>query len=182
MNGDLFWDLFPLVFFNGDYLSSLLINWVGASIVGVILIFVAKGSYTHLKDFVYLATGLTALLVYIFPAVTGGVQYLAVFLSVVFLWLTTAYVLVAVTERRWVSWKEARDFIFPYFFNTAWKEDFKAGFRFRFGLDKPNSQKPKAPRKELTTKEWVKIQLWFVVGTALFWVLIVGFGGKIFGF
>jgi hypothetical protein len=197
MDWNVFWDSFPLVFFNGDYAILLLLNWAGAIATGFVLIYLSKRD-PGIKKFVYFVTGIVSL-VSMFRASTAGIQLLPVFLSVAFLRLTTAYFLVVVTEWRLVTWKEAWDLIFPWVYkwfeekenkevrpsgktevllenydSLSFFEKVKLGYRFRFGKEEDGSDKPKTllpKRLDVGYKKAWKIQLWFLLGVIVWFVL-----------
>jgi hypothetical protein len=192
--------------YSPEYLIGLVIGWFYALAGGIALLFFASLSrnlalktsrpeinVVSLKNFVYFVVGVVSLF-YIASAVGFPILFIGETIS----WLSLAYVLVVVAEWRLVSWREARDFIFPWFYKWWEKKEIKTGketdeenfsyfdlvkegYRIRFGLEKSEAKKPKVPRKELTTAQVWKIQLWFIFGTALFLVLI-GFIGKWLGY
>jgi hypothetical protein len=188
---------------SSEFLTGLVVGWGYALAGGVVLLFFASLSrnlaektsrpeidVVSLKNFVYFVVGIFSLFY-----IASAVGYPILFLGEVISWLSLAYVLVAVGEWRLVPWREARDMIFPYFYkwfkeketkkeskfsreeneeNLSWWELVKEGYRIRFGLKEPKLKKPKEP---LTLKQIVKIQLWFVLGTVIFVVLIGLSGG-----
>lgn len=196
MDWNVFWDSFPLVF-NGDYAVLLLSGWAGAIATGFVLIYLSKKD-PGIKKFVYLVTGIVSLF-FMFRDATAGIQLLPVFLSTAFLFLTAAYLLVVVTEWRLVTWREARDFIFPYFFKwseekenkkirpseqthvgqeeedtLSFFEKVKLGHRIRFGKEEGKPGKLKdflLQRVHVSNKTAWKIQLWLLLGFVIWFTL-----------